>query len=124
MKSRYYGLADCHGVESFSVDLEQGVSALLMDEEFNKDASGKKIMLSLRANANAQRHAVVYRVLLEDSVADEIEKMMSGGQYEAALLKIKENAEELELGTYGTTLSAAEKNWKMIPNPDLDPYHS
>jgi hypothetical protein len=28
------------------------------------------------------------------------------------------------LGTYGTTKAAAEKNWKMIPNADLDPYHN
>lgn len=124
MKSRYFGLADCHGLESFALDPNESVKSFFFDEGDTKENQSTKIMMSLRANANAQRHAVVYRVLLDDADANEVENLISQSKYAEALLKIKESGEELELGTYGTTLSAAEKNWKMIPNPDLDPYHS
>jgi hypothetical protein len=123
MKSNYFGLADCHGLESFAFDPADSIKDFMLDDDTNKENNSKKIMMSLRANANAQRHAVVYRVSLEDAAADEIEKLLSEGKYVEALLKVKEHGEELELGTYGTTLSAAEKRWGMIPNPNLDPYH-
>jgi hypothetical protein len=79
--------------------------------------------MCLRAHANPQRHAVAYRVKMEESKSIEVQEMLKKTQYVEALRFIKENMEELQLGTQYTTKKAAEKNWNMIPNPDLDPYH-
>jgi hypothetical protein len=80
--------------------------------------------MCLRAQANQQRHAVVYRAAIPQSHVEIIEGFIKGGDYEAALKEIKDCSTEIMLGTYGTTKAAAEKNWKMIPNPDLDPYYT
>jgi hypothetical protein len=124
MKQWYYGLADCHGVESFVFDLDDMSAEMFTDEGEKKTKNSQQFAMCLRAQANQQRHAVVYRAELEDQYADQIEALIKEGKYTDALTMIKENAHEVQVGTYGTTKKAAEKNWKMIPNPDLDPYHN
>ena len=78
--------------------------------------------MCLRAQANQQRHAVVYRVLLDTEDSDVVESLIKDSKFTDALTLVKEKAKEVQLGTYGTTKRAAEKNWNMIPNPSLDPH--
>ena len=124
MSQWYYGLADCHGIESFVHDLENEMMDLFLTGDDKKAKTNQQFAMCLRAQANAQRHAVVYRAKLPDAVATEIEDLLKKSKYVEALELLKDNAEEVMIGTYGTTKKAAEKNWKMIPNPDLDPYHT
>lgn len=123
MENWYYGLADCHGVESFVMVASDNISSLFFDESENKEVKSNQFAMSMRAHANQQRHAVVYMVRLENEMSEYIEKLIKSGEYMEALIQIKANALETKLGTYATTLPAARKNWGMIPNPDLDPYH-
>jgi len=129
----FFGIADAHGLESFIEDYDNMVKDLFLTDD--GDAGNRKLTnstqfaMAMRVMYNQQRHAVVYRVQIPDPEATEIEKMMDKGEYLEALETIKELQDmgklgKVELGTYGTTLRAAEKNWKMIPNPDLDPYHN
>lgn len=129
----FYGIADAHGLESFIEDYDNMVKDLFLsddgDEGNRKLTNSMQFGMAMRVMANQQRHAVVYRVQIPDTEADQIQKMVDSGEYLEALETIKELQEmgklgKVELGTYGTTLRAAEKNWKMIPNPDLDPYHN
>ena len=130
---RFFGIADAHGLESFIEDYDDMVKDLFLsdagDEGNTKKINSMQFGMAMRVMANQQRHAVVYRVQVPDKEAEEIQKMMDNGEYLEALETIKELQDmgklgKVELGTYGTTLRAAEKNWKMIPNPDLDPYHN
>jgi len=120
----FYGLADCHGVESFVHDIDEGLTALFFSDSEKREKNSNQFAMCLRAQANQQRHAVVYRASIPQSKIEVIEAFIKGGDYEGALLEIKSCSSEIMLGTYGTTKAAAEKNWKMIPNPDLDPYHT
>jgi transcription initiation factor IIF auxiliary subunit len=124
MTTWYYGLADCHGVESFVMSVDELISDMFFEEGGKGEAKNQQFAMCMRAHANQQRHAVVYMVLLEEDAVQEIEKYIEKGEYQKALVTIKAKALETKLGTYATTLSAAKKNWGMIPNPDLDPYHT
>jgi len=132
--SWYYGIADCHGVESFikEPDLKRAASldklkALGLsdmggeDEPEKKQYGGNLGMMMLRCKFNSQRHPVVYRVKMSDDMASMVEEMLSDGDYADALIAIKDYAEEVQIARgQGTN---PEKAWKMIPNPDLDPFH-
>jgi hypothetical protein len=124
MTQNFYGLADCHGLESFNFELSELSSEFFMPGEDIRKKSDEIFANCLRAQANAQRHAVVYRVSIDEEAAAEVESLMEDGKYVEALKKLKETAEEVQLATYGTTKTAAENNWNMIPNPSLDPYYS
>jgi hypothetical protein len=121
MENWYYGLADCNGVESFTLVIDE-IADLFLDEPAAADVRGKQFALTMRAHSNQQRHAVVYRVKLDQEASKIIEELIKKGDYIEALVQIKARAIETQLGTYATTLSAAKKNWDMIPNPSLDPY--
>lgn len=108
----FYGIADAHGIESFESS-HMDVSM----ERFQLDQSTLAIMM-LRANANRHRHAVVYQADVSGKDALEIYKMIDKGEYSEALLKLKECAKTISLARS----PGAEKSWKLIPNPDLDPY--
>lgn len=111
----YYGIADAHGLESFrqaTIDLDVG--------GFNIDPK-ELAMMVLRAQANSQRHAVVYQVDLPVQSARDIQRMLDDGEYTEALLELKEKAKEVKLAR--STGHNAEKAWNKIPNPDLDPFH-
>ena len=130
--SWYYGIADCRGVESFVKEPDRnrwssmdrlhdlGLSDADSSQEADKQELGRAIgLMSLRAMHNQQRHPVVYRVLLDQETAEEVEDLLAHGEYEEALITIKDRALEVQLGRgHGSNL---EKRWRMIPNPDLDP---
>ena len=81
--SWYYGIADCHGLESFikepnreewtevdwlnSIGVSDISSANLDDK---KAFNGELGMMQRRCRANMQRHPVIYRVLMEPTDAD------------------------------------------------------
>jgi len=105
---KYFGIADAHGIESF-----------IKGDPREEEHSGTIMMLHLRASANRHRHAVVFVVELSEDVADDIETDMERGRYFDALVNLKSSIKILEL----LKLPGAEKSWRLIPNPDLDPYH-
>jgi len=119
----YYGLADCHGLESFVHDVDDSMTDLFFTKQESKSKSSDQYAMCLRARENQQRHAVVYRVLLPEEIVKMIEQDLKDGNYQKALQEVKENTVKVQVGTFMTTKAAAEKNWRMIPNPDLDPYH-
>jgi len=98
----YVGLADCHGIESFIPEAE---------------AETGLFGLKMRAMANRQRHAVVYRADVPDDVAKTINKLLRKCKYEEALnvLKAVPNVEIMKE-------AGMAKSWRMIPNPSLDPF--
>lgn len=99
----YVGIADCHGIESFS----------LKEEVTAQDIMYKVI----RADANRQRHAVYYEVELDTTALKMINRQLEEDKYIVALSLLK----ELSLGTKLPKTHA--KSWKLIPNPELDPYN-
>lgn len=132
--SWYYGIADCHGVESFikEPDLKRAVNmdklkALGLSDKGGEEEPEKKQyggnlgMMMMRCKFNSQRHPVVYRVKMSDDMASMVEELLADGEYADALIAIKDYSEEVQIARgQGTN---PEKAWKMIPNPDLDPFH-
>jgi hypothetical protein len=105
---KYFGIADAHGIESF-----------IKGDPTDSEHAHSAMILNLRAGANRQRHAVVYVVDIPEDVAEEIDDLIINGKYIDALNHLKGSVKELQL----TSLPGAEKSWRLIPNPDLDPYH-
>lgn len=127
----YYGIADCKGLESFMKapnELEEAVPDELMDmgiiSKEDRDSVKSEFkstlgMMALRCQFNPQRHAVVYMAKLDKFDAEDIDDMLSNGEYEEALIHLKNVAQEIKLGR-GRGINP-EKAWHKIPNPDLDP---
>jgi hypothetical protein len=109
---KFYGIADSHGLESFNPESWNSDT-----ERFESDTRALSIM-GLRANANRHRHAVVYLADVDGPGAREITALINKGEYPEALVKLKEVAKSISL----MRSPGAEKSWKLIPNPDLDPY--
>jgi hypothetical protein len=105
---KYYGIADAHGIESF-----------IKGDPASPENSTQTMILHMRAGANRQRHAVVYIVDISESTAQDVDDLLEEGDYTGALVRLKLSVEDLQL----TNLPGAEKSWRMIPNPDLDPFH-
>jgi hypothetical protein len=61
---------------------------------------------------------VVFLVDVNEDVAGEVLDLIDEGEYEEALVVLKEGANTVSLAR----MPGAEKSWGMIPNPDLDPY--
>lgn len=134
--SWYFGLADCHGIESFIKEpedaeewgdfeelIDMGIISTIKAQDLpGKRAYNQKVgMLRLRANANIQRWPVVYRVKLKQVDANLIDRMLNKGLYDQALVYLKDSAEEVQVARgIGTD---AKKAWEKIPNPELDPMH-
>lgn len=99
----YCGIADCHGLESFTA--HPSVNAPIYE---------------IRAMRNRQRHAVVYVVRLREEDAERIRGLVSDDRYCDALEKMKEVAVngEIKLSGGGNTRGS----WELIPNPKLDPW--
>ena len=109
---KFYGIADAHGIESFrpvTYNVDTG------DLQIDPRELG---MMSLRANANRHRHAVVYQVELPIPACKDINNLIKDGKYDEALVKLKEEATNIMLARS----PGAEKSWNLIPNPDLDPF--
>ena len=107
----FYGIADAHGLESFQ------------PSKFGGEIEGFQIppkelsVMGYRAQANRHRHAVVYQVDIPLQDAKEALALFNKGEYAAALELVKEKADSVSL----MKIPGAEKSWKLIPNPDLDP---
>ena len=97
----YTGIADCHGIESF-----------------NLKSSSNQAILSIRANSNDQRHAVVYEADMTDKFRDGVMRLLNTGNYTEALNLMRVTASELRVagGEHGA------KMFLKLPNPDLDPW--
>ena len=102
-KIRYMGIADCHGIESF-IPL--------------KGNEKQAFYFKMRANANRQRHAVLYVVDLDKGQAGLIKDTIEKGEYIKALKFLK--AVPVMFPEDMATLYS--KSWKLIPNPELDPW--
>jgi hypothetical protein len=133
--SWYFGIADCHGIESFNKEtidqdylnqLDRIHDLGLADEtaptrkSVTQAYNGQLSMMMMRCRFNEQRHPVVYRVLLADDDAEMVQDLVDSGDYINALEVVKNNSQEVQLARgQGANL---EKRWRMIPNPDLDPF--
>lgn len=109
---KFYGIADAHGIESFrpvTYNVDTG------DLQIDPRELG---MMSLRAGANRHRHAVVYQVDIDATTAKEVLALIKDGKYSDALTKLKDDAKTISLAKS----PGAEKSWRLIPNPDLDPF--
>jgi len=93
------GIADAHGIESYLPEKEARVG-----------------ILTLRASLNRQRHALVYKIDVTKLQDETIKKFIENKNYIDALKYIKGN-----VSTIGIS-KGYEKSWKLIPNPDLDPW--
>jgi len=98
----YFGIADCHGVES-----------ILEHNEVNR----KELpLLNMRAHCNRQRHALLYMVDLTPQEKERVDRALIMKQWGAALNILKEDQNHFR------TLPEYEKSVHLIPNPDLDPW--
>jgi len=95
------GIADCHGIES------------MIEKE---EAKESMFYLSIRANANRQRHAVLYEADLDQEGFDTITGLINNGDFELALATLKNLAIEVRSDR------SHAKSWGLIPNSDLDPW--
>ena len=131
----YYGIADCHGLESFMKEPSQtSVANMNRLKQLGvtdsgteslpgrKEYAGNLSMMQLRCRFNGQRHPVVYRARLAEEDAEMVQDLLDSGDYINALNVVKANSEEVQL-TRGAN-GPSEKAWRMIPNPDLDPMHN
>jgi len=120
----YFGLADSLGIESF-LSLQEFNHKLMMKRlQGEKDAKNEANeiihMITLRANANAQRYAVVYQADLDEEDAKVIEEEIKYGKRKDALRYLKSVAKEIRLARVG---GCREKMWKLIPlDAENDPY--
>ena len=109
---KFYGIADAHGIESFrpvTYNVDTG------DLQIDPRELG---MMSLRANANRHRHAVVYQVEVGVETAKAVLALIKDGDFKGALVKLKDEAKTISLAKS----PGAEKSWNLIPNSDLDPF--
>ena len=121
-RSRYCGIADAHGLESFYK--MEGVSPRSV------------FTMQMRAGLNRQRHAVYYEVELLPKTAERVLEILNGDlnkymangithtKFAYALLHLK----DMDLvPTYGVAAQGCSEHdlfnsWELIPNPRLDPY--
>ena len=77
--------------------------------------------LTMRAEANRQRHAVVYVVEVTTDTVNEIRRLLEEKDFKHALVTMKTRC--LTIGFPDRYKESYERSWKMIPNDDLDPYY-
>ena len=97
----YTGIADCHGIESFIPKGETPQGYLIF-----------------RAEANYQRHAVVYEADMKEEDATMVGNLIKDNA-ETAFKFMNNTAVEIRLAG-----QRAPKLWSNLPNPNLDPYHA
>jgi hypothetical protein len=132
MNQIYYGLASCHGLDSFlltqdvnaSTSLGKELGDMIYGKEENdkrsKDLNSKINGMIMSAQANAHRRVVVYRAKLNPEMAEIIQDLMKKGKHVKALKLLKETALEIGLAP---GVPMAKKFWSEIPNPKLDPFN-
>ena len=119
----FVGIADCHGIESF-MSIE--------DKDCNV------ALLEIRAAANPQRHAVVYKITLNEAQATEVWEELETARYSEVgdgtyhykqiVRKFKTWDKERDmtksLGYPPANLMVSNKKmWNKIPNSKLDPWN-
>ena len=104
--NKFYGIADAHGLESFT--------------PWTKGNGRDLYLLTMRAEANRQRHAIVYVVELTTDTVNEIHRLLALKEFKDALVAMKVRA--LTIGFPEQYKEEYARSWKMIPNDDLDPY--
>lgn len=112
----YFGLADCYGIESFINFTNQSAVDCLAKTHTVEHYLG---MLSVRANANFQRRAVVFKVHISEENAKVIENLLKT-DIELALKYLKSTAKEVQIEKG----SHHKEWWESIPNKKLDPFYS
>lgn len=116
--SQYVGLADCLGLESFIPVAEKILEAELEGQNGQKSVNATAAMLAVRARANRHRHAVNFRVEVDDADAAAVKWLLDGERRADALIKLKKCAKNVEVGKQ----PGMKKSWRLIPNKNLDPY--
>jgi len=121
----YFGLADSLGIESFlrlqDFNHKLIVKRLQGEKDAKNEANEIMHMLTLRANANYQRYALVFQVNLDERDAKVIEEELKEGKYKDALKYLKSVGKEIKLARIGG--GNREKMWELIPlDVDNDPY--
>lgn len=97
------GIADCNGIESY-VDEKTLTKSTLYG-------------LQLRAQANRQRCALVYKAEVSEALDAKVKEALADKKFETALRLIKAGAQvKLE------DSPAAAEHWKLIPNAKLDAF--
>ena len=97
------GIADCHGIESY-----------IDQKKLTKSTLG---VLKMRAQANRQRFALVYKVEVSEELDAKVKKALANKKFETALRLIKRGAQvSLE------NSPASKEHWKRIPNAKLDAF--
>ena len=98
-----FGIADCYGIESY-LDVKKKKKVLAF--------------MQLRAEANRQRHAVVYEVEVLPAVDRKIRGLLKKKDWVNSLKVLKKEASMVSV----MKRAGMKNSWGMIPNPKLDPY--
>ena len=97
------GVADCHGIESY-IDEKRLTKSTLW-------------ILKMRARANRQRLALVYKAEVSEELDARVKKALANKEFETALRLIKRDAKvSLE------DAPASKEHWRLIPNTKLDAF--
>ena len=102
----YVGVADCYGID-----------LIFPRDQLEK---GRIQELIMRAMCNRHRHSIFFSVTIEQDKIEEIIsnlKQTGGSIKENALKKLKEFAVSAEIP------KEMRHSWRMIPNPELDPFY-
>lgn len=102
------GIADAYGIES-CLDRDKVDSQLLHD-------------LKCRAFLNRHRHAIVYEAQLNKKTDDLVQAQIKKEHYIEALNILKKDATTVK-AVKGFMKLWFKKSWKLIPNPELDPWY-
>lgn len=124
---KYWGIADCNGLQSF-IKISQSLQTKLTWDKFagntfDSSVENEELNASLHGAVmscryNSQRHSVVYKIEIEENDAKEIEKEIKTNSI-LALMLVKAKAKEIALAK---DVPGAKGMWNKIPNPDLDPF--
>lgn len=114
--TQYIGICDANGLESFIPVAEKILEAEFAGQNGQKSVASLASVLALRAQANRHRHAVNFRVEIDEDDAAAIKWLLEGERYADALIKLKKCAKEVEVGKF----PGMKKSWRLIPNPDID----
>lgn len=96
MKTKYHGIIDCHGVESFT-----------------QAEGGRASLYQIRAAANPQRYATYYKVDLDPSELECVEKLLAESRWKKACEVLK------DIGVEADDEYALDR----CPDPNADPMH-
>ena len=96
----FAGIADAHGIESFQP---------------RKKLDAQQVAFwNMRAQANRQRHALVYFAKLDKSTESKVKDLLDKEKWEEALATIKADSDNVIMTNH--------QSWQMIPNAQLDPW--